>query len=172
MWTEERNELLKKLWADGLSASQIAGRLGGITRNAVIGKVHRLGLTGRATTSRMRSVRAIRRRKPQSSDNLPQRHARRTMACPAAAAVQYKLPFPIHLDGGAAGLAPVPSLVEELNIPPVLRVNLLDLKECMCRWPIGDPHSEDFHFCGRQRGSGSSYCEHHARIATQPWRRK
>src|SRR4026209_1674872 len=47
-WTDERVELLKKLWADGLSASQIAAELGGITRNAVIGKVHRLGLSGRA----------------------------------------------------------------------------------------------------------------------------
>src|SRR5262245_65830850 len=56
-WNDERVELLKKLWADGLSASQIAGRLGGVTRNAVIGKVHRLGLSGRATTSRMKSHR-------------------------------------------------------------------------------------------------------------------
>ena len=55
-WTEERVELLKKLWAEGLSASQIAGRLGGVTRNAVIGKVHRLGLAGRATSSRSRVV--------------------------------------------------------------------------------------------------------------------
>ena len=56
-WNDERVELLKKLWAEGLSASQIAGRLGGVTRNAVIGKVHRLGLSGRATTSRMKSHR-------------------------------------------------------------------------------------------------------------------
>ena len=56
-WTDERVELLKKLWAEGLSASQIAGRLGSVTRNAVIGKVHRLGLSGRATTSRMKSHR-------------------------------------------------------------------------------------------------------------------
>ena len=56
-WTDERVEQLKKLWAEGLSASQIAGRLGGVTRNAVIGKVHRLGLSGRATTSRMKSHR-------------------------------------------------------------------------------------------------------------------
>ena len=51
-WTDERVALLTKLWADGLSASQIAAELGGITRNAVIGKVHRLGLAGRKTTSR------------------------------------------------------------------------------------------------------------------------
>ncbi|HKD56708.1 MAG TPA: GcrA family cell cycle regulator, partial [Hyphomicrobiaceae bacterium] len=56
-WNDERVELLKKLWSDGLSASQIAGRLGGVTRNAVIGKVHRLGLSGRATTSRLKSHR-------------------------------------------------------------------------------------------------------------------
>ena len=56
-WTDERVELLKKLWADGLSASQIASKLGEVTRNAVIGKVHRLGLAGRATTSRVRTAR-------------------------------------------------------------------------------------------------------------------
>ena len=56
-WTDDRVEQLKKLWADGLSASQIASKLGEVTRNAVIGKVHRLGLAGRATTSRVRTAR-------------------------------------------------------------------------------------------------------------------
>jgi len=56
-WTDERVDLLKKLWSEGLSASQIAGRLGGVTRNAVIGKVHRLGLSGRATSTRLKSLR-------------------------------------------------------------------------------------------------------------------
>jgi len=64
-WTDERVELLKKLWADGLSASQIAGRLGGVTRNAVIGKVHRLGLSGRATSSRSSSPRPRRAHVPR-----------------------------------------------------------------------------------------------------------
>ena len=68
-WNDERVELLKKLWSDGLSASQIAGRLGGVTRNAVIGKVHRLGLSGRATTSRMKSHRP--RTRPQVASNVP-----------------------------------------------------------------------------------------------------
>ena len=63
-WTDERVELLKKLWADGLSASQIAAELGGITRNAVIGKVHRLGLSGRAKSP---SSSAPRPRKARSS---------------------------------------------------------------------------------------------------------
>ena len=64
-WTDERVELLKKLWAEGLSASQIAGRLGGVTRNAVIGKVHRLGLAGRATSSLMFGTRGNTALKPQ-----------------------------------------------------------------------------------------------------------
>ena len=67
MWTDERVELLKKLWADGLSASRIAAELGGITRNAVIGKVHRLGLSGRAKTP---SSSVSRPRKPRSSSHL------------------------------------------------------------------------------------------------------
>ncbi len=66
-WTDDRVELLKKLWAEGLSASQIANRLGGVTRNAVIGKVHRLGLSGRTTTSRAKVPRT--RRRPAHSPN-------------------------------------------------------------------------------------------------------
>ncbi len=166
-WTEERVELLKKLWADGLSASQIAGRLGGITRNAVIGKVHRLGLAGRATTSRMRSPR-LRRHvghvapRPAPAARVQFRTHGNTALKPVFAPVEQRMP----------ALALVPSPVEELNAPPVLRVDLLDLKECMCRWPIGDPQSEDFHFCGRQKRAGSSYCEHHSRIAFQPVTRR
>ena len=77
-WTDERVELLKKLWAEGLSASQIAGRLGGVTRNAVIGKVHRLGLSGRATSSRSSSPRPRRTHVPrrQSRAVTDVRHAR------------------------------------------------------------------------------------------------
>ncbi len=165
-WTEERVELLKKLWADGLSASQIAGRLGEVTRNAVIGKVHRLGLAGRATTSRMRSARPRNR-----VSHLPLRPTR----------VQYRThgnvalkPIFAPMEHIGVALALVPSPVEELNIPAALRIDLLDLKECMCRWPIGDPQDENFHFCGRQKTTGVSYCEHHARVAFQaaPRRRR
>jgi len=83
-WNDERVELLKKLWADGLSASQIAGRLGGVTRNAVIGKVHRLGLSGRATTSRMKSHRPARAASPRggwSSSASPTSATRHIAAC-------------------------------------------------------------------------------------------
>lgn len=155
-WTEERVELLKRLWAEGLSASQIAGRLGGVTRNAVIGKVHRLGLSGRATTSRVK----------------PTRPRRRVLQRPEQ---PHRVILPTH---GNTALKPmlepsvepefVPAPVEELVIPPAERATILTLKEHMCRWPIGDPVENDFHFCGRRSAAGLPYCEHHARVAYQP----
>ena len=152
-WTDERVELLKKLWADGLSASQIAAELGGITRNAVIGKVHRLGLSGRAKTT---STATPRPRKPRAPSH------------PATM-------FHTH---GATALKPV--ALSEVDIAPVIqretylepvsceRVTIMELRECMCRWPIGDPGSADFRFCGSRSNSGSPYCSYHAQLAYQP----
>jgi GcrA cell cycle regulator len=156
-WNDERVELLKKLWAEGLSASQIAGRLGGVTRNAVIGKVHRLGLSGRATTSRMKSMR------PRPRAN--------------AVVVQGKRVGKPRF--GATGNATVRALyhpeaepysppVEELVIPMAERKSIQTLGECNCRWPIGDPQLADFHFCGKDKVMGLPYCEFHARRAFQP----
>jgi GcrA cell cycle regulator len=157
-WTDERVASLKKLWQEGLSASQIAGRLGGVTRNAVIGKVHRLGLSGRATTSRQKSHR-------------PRR--------PAAAATQKRLApgakprfaqtgntaFRALYQGDAeAYVAPV----EELVIPEKERKFITTLTDSCCRWPIGDPQHDDFHFCGKGKVTGLPYCEFHARRAFQP----
>ena len=79
--------------------------------------------------------------------------------------IQYELPLSPLTAMGAP--APVPPAIKATNTSP-LRIKLLDLKECMCRWPIGDPRSADFYFCGRQKQAGSSYCEHHSRIAIRP----
>ena len=146
-WTEERVELLKKLWADGLSASQIAAELGGITRNAVIGKVHRLGLSGRAKSP---SSSAPRQRKPRSSSmiRVPRAHIRGNTAL----AYDYVA-------------EPEPELIE---IPVEQRKNLLQLTEATCHWPVGDPGSTDFFFCGGQSNEGSPYCNFHSRVAYQP----
>ena len=163
-WTDDRVELLKKLWADGLSASQIASRLGGVTRNAVIGKVHRLGLAGRATTSRSRTPRPRNR-----ISHLPLRPTR----------VQYRThgntalkPIFMPVEQPTVALAVVPTVRPELDALETLRVHLLDLREHMCRWPIGDPQDEGFHFCGRQKANGISYCDHHAMQAFQPVTRR
>jgi GcrA cell cycle regulator len=146
-WTDERVELLKKLWADGLSASQIAAELGGITRNAVIGKVHRLGLSGRAKSP---SSSAPRPRKPRTGTMM--RLSRPQIRGNTALAYDYSA-------------EPEPELME---IPVEQRKSLLQLNEATCHWPVGDPGSTDFFFCGGEASDGSPYCNFHSRVAYQP----
>lgn len=163
-WNEENEALVRKLWGDGLSASQIAGRLKGISRNAVIGKVHRLGLSGRATTSRMKSHRP---RKMHTTAPKTQTAKQTSLKPPtagwrafAALRRQGSSQEPKH-DG------PLP-IVEELDIPLKERRKLIDLTEKDCKWPIGDPQHDDFHFCNRDRVPGIPYCEFHGRRAFAP----
>lgn len=175
-WADERVETLKKLWADGLSANQIAGRLGGVTRNAVIGKVHRLGLSGRATTSRMKSRNfAVRRKCIPGEPGYAQRRKR--------------FRGPIGAKDGAAGfgrrisearlaeLAALKDLSDErcaaqlapdLIIPQGERKTLLDLEADSCRWPFGDPKQPDFHFCNGTAEAGLPYCKFHTARAYRP----
>ena len=129
-WTDERVELLKKLWAEGLSASQIAGQLGGVTRNAVIGKVHRLNLSGRA--------------KPASSGPRP-RKARTTAHRPARHFTAGNTALKTHASPAPRRL-PSPVPLEDVVVPISLNVSLLSLTEAMCKWPEGDPGTEGFHF--------------------------
>ena len=151
-WTDDRVDLLKKYWAEGLSASQIAQRLGEVTRNAVIGKVHRLGLSGRATTSRMKSVRprrnvaSIRRPKINRNGGLKMHH---------------------NSDATQRNISGYQDY-EELVIPIEERKYIETLTESSCRWPIGDPQHKDFHFCSGHKIPGAPYCEFHSTIAFQP----
>lgn len=165
-WTDERVELLKKRWADGLSASQIAAELGGVTRNAVIGKVHRLGLSGRV--------------KAQPSG------VARLRAKPAATAPRRTAPsapreHQVYASHGGAALqavaAPQARPMQQPRIVPIElvetsfaceRVTIMELRENMCRWPLGDPSQTDFRFCGGRCSPGDAYCTHHASIAYQP----
>lgn len=151
-WTDERVDLLKRLWSEGLSASQIAGRLGSVTRNAVIGKVHRLGLSGRATTSRMKSHRP---RTRLANVKRPVKPRFAQVGNPAVRA--------LYVDAETY-VAPA----EEIEIPVAERKTIQTLGECSCRWPIGDPQSAEFHFCGRPKVPLLPYCEVHARRAFQP----
>ena len=151
-WTDERVELLKKLWQDGLSASQIAGELGGVTRNAVIGKVHRLGLSGRGQpTSSIK-----RARRPRQIGSVPRRPRRATSVGSAA----------LKLD---MDLAPERYLrpQEVVVIPIAKKLSIEMLTEKTCKWPIGDPTQEDFHFCGHDSTEGTPYCTYHASVAYQ-----
>ncbi len=152
-WNDERVEQLKKLWADGLSASQIAAELGGITRNAVIGKVHRLGLSGRTKAP---ASNAPRQRKPRATHMV--RVARPAMRGNTALAQAYSYDYEVEADA---------SPVENV-IPMGQRRSLLELNEQTCKWPIGDPATQDFYFCGGHAMSGLPYCAYHSRIAYQP----
>jgi GcrA cell cycle regulator len=172
-WTEERVELLKKLWLEGLSASQIAGVLGeGVTRNAVIGKVHRLKLSGRAKPassaprSRSSSARPARRVSSPSGARSLGMGGGGSMARPrslsgssvmGATALKVSEEFETQ-----AWVAPQAA---ELFIPVEQRLSLLQLSESTCKWPIGDPLTPDFYFCGQHSDDGKPYCEFHSRRA-------
>ena len=149
-WDDNRIEQLKKLWGEGLSASQIAAELGGVTRNAVIGKVHRLGLSGRA---KAKPAVAARPRKVVKA-------AQRTTTIVSRgnlAVVEYVEAVP-----------EVMPVRENVVIPMSRRISIMELREGVCRWPLGDPLQSDFAYCGGDCGVGRTYCEAHARIAFQP----
>lgn len=153
-WTDDRVELLKRLWAEGLSASQIAGELGNVTRNAVIGKVHRLGLSGRAKPARSAPVRARRPRNPARGGA-------------SGYATLGNTALKVEADPAPAA-RPAPAPVAELVVPREEGKSILELTEQTCKWPIGDPGTDDFYFCGRRAETGMPYCAHHARVAYQP----
>lgn len=167
-WTDERVEKLKKLWSEGLSASQIAAQLGGgVSRNAVIGKVHRLNLPGRAKSGGSTASTA---RTPKRSTAAPRapsyntaRVATRTVARPAGATM---LKEEIEIDS-VQEMDHKPSR-HNVVVPISRRLGLTELTERTCKWPIGDPLKEEFHFCGSESPENSPYCTYHAKLAYQP----
>jgi GcrA cell cycle regulator len=170
-WTDERVELLKKLWMEGLSASQIAGELGeGVTRNAVIGKVHRLKLSARAKpTNTAPRARPAARPAPRRAASPA---ATVSSGISAAAKMRSAMPRPQTMGATALAIAPemetemyVAPAAAELFIPEDKRLNLLQLSEQTCKWPIGDPLTKDFYFCGQHSLESGPYCEFHSRRA-------
>ena len=160
-WTDERVELLRKLWAEGLSASQIAAQLGGVSRNAVIGKVHRLKLSsrGRAAPTQARQKKAKtaapKTTKPASP---PSRPVPQTIGATA---------LKIEYDEETAP-RPMARADDSVVVPISRRLKLVELPDRTCTWPNGAPLNEDFHFCGTASKDGSPYCAYHARLAYQP----
>ena len=186
-WTDERVELLKKMWGEGQSASQIAKELGGVTRNAVIGKVHRLGLSNRATggskaASKEKAAKSEPAKakaaepKPAAAQPKP---AAAPKPAPAAQPAVNSLMAPAARRIVPAGqpLPPQPS-ANEIS-PEALasvrevekkarKLTLMELTERTCKWPIGDPATDDFWFCGLPVQQGKPYCEAHVGVAFQP----
>ncbi|MGY5777772.1 GcrA family cell cycle regulator [Rhizobium sp. LEGMi135b] len=164
-WTDERVEKLKKLWSEGLSASQIAAQLGGVSRNAVIGKVHRLNLPGRAKAGGTTAA----ARTPKRSAAAPRaatygsRVATRTVVTRQQGATMLK--EEIDVDSvNEIQYRPASNVV----VPISRRLGLTELTERTCKWPVGDPLKDDFHFCGNESPDSSPYCTYHQRLAYQP----
>ena len=174
-WTDERVETLKRMWNEGQSASQIAKELGSVTRNAVIGKVHRLGLSNRtagpATKGGAEADVEVEEKAVEAAAEEP--------AAPEPKEVAPKPPVPLRKPIVPAGqpLPPQPS-ANEIS-PEALatvrevektarRISLMELTERTCKWPIGDPATDDFWFCGLAVQPGKPYCEAHVGVAFQP----
>lgn len=197
-WTDERVELLKKMWGEGQSASQIAKELGGVTRNAVIGKVHRLGLSNRAGAApapatgtaapaaatpakpeaKAKPARPEVKAKPASKpapraeepndpadedeeDTRPVTvpHTRKAII-PAG---QPLPPQPSANEISPEALAKVSEIEKKAR-----RLTLMELTERTCKWPVGDPATDNFWFCGLPTQAGKPYCEAHVGVAFQP----
>jgi GcrA cell cycle regulator len=186
-WTDERVELLKKMWGEGQSASQIAKELGGVTRNAVIGKVHRLGLSNRSgggastaksaaadTDSPKPAAKPAKAAAPKPAA-VPKEEAKSAEAAPARASNVTPLRKPIVPAGQP--LPPQPS-ANEISPEALAKQNevekhakqltLMELTERTCKWPIGDPATDDFYFCGLPVQQGKPYCDAHVGVAFQP----
>lgn len=164
-WTEERVELLRKYWAEGLSASRIAAQLGGVSRNAVIGKVHRLKLSGRgrtttATTARQKKAPSV-AAAPKASK--PQTSMTTRMVTVSVGATALQAEFDAE-PVARRYLRPIENVV----VPISRRLTLVELNERTCKWPNGDPLSEDFSFCGNESGEAGPYCGFHSKVAFQP----
>jgi len=193
-WTEERIERLKKMWHDGATASQIADELGGVSRNAVIGKAHRLGLEQRPSPVKPGEEKDAKKTAPAAAPpkaaapkpDLP----KATPATPSASAPQAASAAPTQQRGpeiqyrsiGPGGFvrqgpgdqqAPIPPapprrLVPAKPSPEVAdKTSLLDLNDRICKWPMGHPGEPDFHFCGEQANPGFPYCVAHCGVAYQ-----
>ena len=181
-WTDDRVDKLKELWAEGMSASQIAKVMGGVTRNAVIGKVHRLGLSNRGGPAPEDAGKPAEPMAAAPVMPAPASPEPEPAPAPAPAQVEETLPAPAArrtvpaIRDATQPRAPGAPTPEEEAARATLaeiekfakRVSLLELTERTCKWPIGDPNDEDFAFCGLGCVPGKPYCQYHVAVAFQP----
>ena len=142
-WNEEKVEKLKELWGKGSTASQIAEIIGGISRNAVIGKAHRLNLSSKIKTRNTSSNQDFGNNSKEN--NSKQKRGRKSK---------------------------FQSLIIEKDFEPENPKKLEELDESSCKWPVGHPEEESFYFCGRSSLKDFSYCKLHLLYAYQPKGRK
>ena len=188
-WTEDRIERLKKMWHEGATASQIADELGGVSRNAVIGKAHRLGLEQRPSPVKPGEEKEVKKAAPAPAApkaatpraESPKMAASAAPAAPHAAPsrsspeMQYRSigPGGFIRQGPGEQQAPIPPapprrLVPAKPSPEVAdKTGLLDLNDRICKWPMGHPGEPDFHFCGEQANPGFPYCVQHCGVLSK-----
>ncbi len=179
-WTDERIAALKQYWEEGRSASQIAEVLGeGLSRNAVIGKAHRLGLASRPSPLKTGEGKSSEPKAAKPAKAEPKAAAAR--AAPAArpepaaeprpaVAAAPAAPAPQPAPAAAPAFQPLPQAARPAATPPRAKgakVTLLDLNDRICKWPIGHPDEADFHFCGKPVNPGFPYCGEHCLVAYQ-----
>ena len=186
-WSDERVAILKKMWLEGSSASEIAKELGNITRNAVIGKVHRLGMSNRDTnnlksgSSTSNTKKSVRRGRPPKVNKEEKKRGRPHKLkdpgdFPGTLDVTEKSTTSsakeMRLDENKTKVA---SDLSEETLQNILKVemkskkiSLMELTERTCKWPIGDPATDTFWFCGHESEPGKPYCKTHISIAFQP----
>jgi len=194
-WTEERIERLKKMWHEGATASQIADELGGVSRNAVIGKAHRLGLEQRPSPVKPGEEKETKKPAPATpsaaAPKAPKAEASKATSAAAASTAPQQPAAPAHRltpqelpyrslgpggfirQGPGEQQAPIPPapprrLVPAKPSPEVAdKTSLLELNDRICKWPIGHPGEPDFHFCGEPANPGFPYCVEHCGVAYQ-----
>ena len=191
-WTDERIERLKKMWHDGATASQIADELGGVSRNAVIGKAHRLGLEQRPSPVKPGEEKEVKKpavgigpaakavpkaEAPKAAAPAPDAAAAAPAKTPSRSApeMQYRSigPGGFVRQGPGDQQAPIPPapprrLVPAKPSPEVAdKTSLLELNDRICKWPMGHPGEPDFHFCGEPSNPGFPYCVQHCGVAYQ-----
>ena len=150
VWTDEAVEELKKMWDKGMTTGQIAKVLN-VTKNSIIGKVHRLCLTARPSPIKKTANSDAEKKAPKAAKT-----CKKETQCKQPVEKPSKEPKKVTV---AEPAKPTPVAVEETNIP------LVKLDNHTCRWPIGDPRDEEFCFCGKRIRTGQTYCEEHAAVA-------
>lgn len=157
-WSDERVARLRLLWDEGNSASRIAAELGGMTRNMVMGKAHRLGLC-RTRPDPAHGGQPVARIQPR-----PPSEPRIPAHAPALAPKSCLPAIP----AASSPLARTPPA----EPPGATSVTIMDLSASMCRWPLGDPSTPSFRFCGASAATGQPYCVGHCGMAYEPERRR
>ncbi|HWI85161.1 MAG TPA: GcrA family cell cycle regulator [Sphingomonas sp.] len=188
-WTDERIDQLKQMWQAGNTASQIAEMLGGVSRNAVIGKAHRLGLQSRPSPVKPGDADSEAEKPPVATAPIPSpapiaapaetRPASPVIPTPSAAP---PVDAPVVRSIGPGGFqrqnpheqqSPIPPAPPRRLVPAkpspemASKTGLLDLNDRICKWPLGHPGEPDFHFCGNPVNPGFPYCLSHCSVAYQ-----